>query len=403
MRLPIHLQVGPVLRTLGRQPGVLTMLVLEIAAGVATLTALLLSASWYARIGDQPTSFDEENLILISSYTPGPVEARVAAQQQEDLARVRGTAGVEAATSVSVSIFDERWTYPAMFRTRENARSGVGWVVFTDDAAPRALRLHTLAGALPEDRGGSDFGPVRGAAMTLCLAKALFGSPAEGIGHTIWSEQNAPVRVDAVVANVTMRVPFMPHAGCVAFLFGGAPRGHEARMIVRAAPGQRGAALLRLRAAFASAEPHRWVEVRALDSRDSQHRHVGHGVATFLAMFGVLISLIAQLGALAATSLLVARRTREIGVRRALGAAKADIVAQFVVETVFTMLLGSLIGLGGTALIFRLMHRFFQGLAVDVDAIAVGVGMFWLATMVATLLPALRAARVPPSVATRSL
>jgi putative ABC transport system permease protein len=130
---------------------------------------------------------------------------------------------------------------------------------------------------------------------------------------------------------------------------------------------------------------------------------VGHGVATFLAMFGVLISLIAQLGALAATSFLVARRTREIGVRRALGAAKADIVAQFVVETVFTMLLGSLIGLGGTALIFRLMHRFFQGLAVDVDAIAVGVGMFWLATMVATLLPALRAARVPPSVATRSL
>jgi putative ABC transport system permease protein len=120
-------------------------------------------------------------------------------------------------------------------------------------------------------------------------------------------------------------------------------------------------------------------------------------------MFGALVGLIAQLGALAATSFLVARRTREIGIRRALGATKADIVGQFLVENAFTMLAGSLIGLGGTALLFGVMRRFFQDLTVDVGAIAVGVVLFWLATLAATLLPALRAARVSPSVATRTL
>jgi putative ABC transport system permease protein len=130
---------------------------------------------------------------------------------------------------------------------------------------------------------------------------------------------------------------------------------------------------------------------------------VGHGLATFLSVFGSLVGVIAQLGALAATSFLVAQRRRQIGVRRALGATKADIVGYFLVENAFTMLAGSLLGLGGTALLFLFMKPFFPGLAVDFGAIAAGLVLFWMATLAATLVPALRAARVPPSVASRSL
>jgi putative ABC transport system permease protein len=402
----MRLDVGPVLRTLRRQPGVFAMLVVEIAAGVATLTALLLSASWYGIIGSQPSSFDEENLALVSTYTPGADEAAIAARQRDDLARVRGVEGVDAATSVSVSILDDRWMFPALFKTPGSRRQAVGWRVFTDDAAGRALRLRTLAGALPqwtEAGGRGDDGPAREAVMTICLAKKLFGSPAEAVGRTVASDQNEPVRVSAVVENVTMRMPFMPHAGCVVFVFGGAPAGHEARVIARAAPGARDAVIARLGAAFADADPHRWVDVRPLDSRQAAHRRVGHGLATFLSVFGSLVGVIAQLGALAATSFLVAQRTRQIGIRRALGATKADIVGYFLVENAFTMLAGSLLGLLGTALLFQIMRRFFQGLAVDVGAIAAGVVLFWSATLAATLVPALRAARVPPSVASRSL
>jgi putative ABC transport system permease protein len=399
----VRLDVGPVLRTLARQPAVFAMVVVEIAAGVATLTALLLSASWYGIIGSTPSSFDEENLALVSTYTPGGDEAAIVAEQKRDLARARAVAGVEAATSVSVSILDDRWMFPALFETPGSRQRAVGWRVFTDDAAARALRLRTLAGALPEDRGRADDGPPREAAMTICLAKKLYGSPAEAVGRVVSSDQNLPVRVTAVVENVTMRMPFMPHAGCVVFVFGGAPVGHEARVMVRAAPGTRDAVLERLRAALAEPEPRRWIDVRALDSSEAQHRRVGHGLATFLSVFGSLVGVIAQLGALAATSFLVAQRTRQIGVRRALGATKGDIVGYFVVENAFTMLAGSLLGLSGTALLFMMMKRFFPGLAVDIGAITAGVVLFWSATLAATLVPALRAARVPPSVASRSL
>jgi putative ABC transport system permease protein len=399
----VRLDAGPVLRTLRRQPAVFTMLVLEIAAGVATITALLLSASWYGLIAAQHSSFDEENLLLVSSYTPGGDEAALVARQRADLARLRGLPGVESATSVSLSILDDRWIYPALFRSPESKRRAVGWPVFTDDAAPRTLGLRLIAGTLPPDEGRDDGGAPREAYMTICLAKALFGSPAQAIGRTVESDQNVPVRVRAVVQNATMRMPFMPHAGCVLFVAGGAPVGHEAQTFVRTAPGAHDAVLARVRGAFAGEVPRRWVEARPLDATDSQHVRVGHGLATFLSIFGALVGLIAQLGALAATSFLVAQRRQQIGIRRALGATKADIVAYFLVESGFTMFAGSLLGLGGTVLLFFLMRPFFQGLAVDVGAIAAGLVLFWSATIAATLVPALSAARVPPHVASRSL
>jgi putative ABC transport system permease protein len=400
----VRLDPGPVLRTLRRQPAVFAMLVLEIAAGVATITALLLSASWYGLIGAQRSSFDEENLLLVSSYTPGGDEAAIVARQRADLARLRALPGVESATSVSLSILDGRWLYPALFRSPDSKRHGMGWPVFTDDAAPRTLGLRTIAGTLPADEGRDDGGAPREAYMTICLAKALFGSPAAALGRTVTSDQNPPVRVRAVVQNATMRMPFMPFAGCVLYVAGGAPVGHEAQSFVRTAPGARDAVRLRVGAAFAGeAKAHRWVEARTLDADDSQHVRVGRGLATFLSIFGALVGLIAQLGALAATSFLVAQRRRQIGIRRALGATKADIVAYFLVEGGFTMLMGSLLGLGGTVLLFLMMRPFFQGLAVDVGAIAAGLVLFWSATIAATLVPALSAARVPPSVASRSL
>jgi putative ABC transport system permease protein len=403
----VRFEVGPVLRTLGRRPGVFVMLVLEIAAGVATLTALLLAASWYGIIGSRQSSLDEPNLVLLAAYTPGGDEAAIAARQRDDLARARAIPGVVAATSVSTDILDERWTFPAVFRAHETGRSAVGWRVFTDDEAPRAIGLRALAGALPAaDAGGGDrgaHGRARDAILTICLAKALYGAPADAVGRTLESDQSEPVRVSAVVENVTMRIPFMPRTGCVAFVQGGAPVVHEARAMVRAAPGARAAVIARLREAFAGEAPHRSIDVQPLDSADSAHRRVGGGLATFLSVFGSLVGLIAQLGALAATSFLVAQRRRQIGVRRALGATKSDIVAHFLVENAFVMLAGSLLGLGGTALLVVMMRRFFAGLAVDIGALAFGLALFWLATLAATLLPALRAARVAPSVATRSL
>jgi putative ABC transport system permease protein len=263
--------------------------------------------------------------------------------------------------------------------------------------------LRVLAGALSPADVAPAPAAAREAVLTRCVAETLYGSLATPVGRTLVSDRTPPVRVRAVVEDVLMRVPFMPRPKCAVFFVGGEPVGHEARMLVRAAPGRRDAVVAGLAGAFGAESGRRWIEARALDARDSNHHRIGHGLATLLSFFGALVGMIALLGALAATSFLVAQRTRQIGIRRALGATKADIVGYFLVENVFTMALGSLIGLGGTALLYLLMQRFFPGLSARPGLLALAMLLFWLSTLAAMLWPAMRAARVPPSVASRSL
>jgi putative ABC transport system permease protein len=392
--LAVRLELGPVLRTLRRQPAVLVMVVLEIAAGVATLTALLLSGSWYAELGRMHTKVDERELIIVSTYTPGD-EATTTAAQAADLVKTRLVPGVAAASSVSVTILDDRWTYPSLF-SGGGKREQIGWPVYTDPDIVATMGLKMLAGTLPAVGSNEVI-------ATRCLAEELFGGVTEAMGKTFTSPDTGPLKVHAVVENVRMRIPFMPSTTCAALIMGAAPAGHEGRMLVRASLGERERVIARLPGALGDGVGGRWVDAVALDTEETNHHRIGHGLGGLLSFFGGLISVIALLGALAATSFLAAQRRRQIGIRRALGATKGDIVGYFLVENAVTMAIGSAIGLGGAALLFLVMRRFFMGLSVDLTVIGLALLLFWAATIAATLDPALRAARVPPSVASRGL
>jgi putative ABC transport system permease protein len=98
----------------------------------------------------------------------------------------------------------------------------------------------------------------------------------------------------------------------------------------------------------------------------------------------------------------VAERTREIGVRKAIGAKRRNILLQFLIEAACICLLGGLIGLGiawGTTL--AVSHFLFPAsLSGAIVAIALLVSL--LTGVVAGFLPAWRAARMDPVDALRS-
>ena len=96
----------------------------------------------------------------------------------------------------------------------------------------------------------------------------------------------------------------------------------------------------------------------------------------------------------------VAERTREIGIRKALGAKRSDIMAQFVVESATLSVTGAAIGIG-TGILLAFAVRAFTPLpaAVAPWSIAVGVGLGVLVGMVAGVYPARQAARMDPVVA----
>jgi len=105
----------------------------------------------------------------------------------------------------------------------------------------------------------------------------------------------------------------------------------------------------------------------------------------------------------------VTERIREIGVRKALGARRRDIVRQFLVESVILSLFGGLLGLLGAALfswglaavLGRIMATTFTA-PIRLWAVLLAVAVSTLVGLVAGIYPARRAAALDPVVALRS-
>ena len=121
-----------------------------------------------------------------------------------------------------------------------------------------------------------------------------------------------------------------------------------------------------------------------------------------LAGFAGLALVMAAIGIYGVVSYTVAQRTREIGVRIALGAEMRDIVGMVLGEGVKRTVVGVALGLAGALAASRAVRGLLYGVgATDPVTYAAVIALLLAVTIVACLLPAWRAARVSPLVALR--
>ena len=122
-----------------------------------------------------------------------------------------------------------------------------------------------------------------------------------------------------------------------------------------------------------------------------------------LGLFGVLGLLISAIGIYGVMAYLVSQRTREIGIRMALGATRLKIVGAVLLHASVLVALGLVIGSVGALYLAGTANSFLFGLqATDPRAFAAALVALSLSAVMATVIPARKAASVDPLVALRA-
>jgi predicted permease len=143
-------------------------------------------------------------------------------------------------------------------------------------------------------------------------------------------------------------------------------------------------------------------DVTTLDEQVARSITNQRVVAQLSMFFGLLAVFLSSIGIYGLMSYLVSRRTNEIGIRMALGAAPANVRWLVLREMAAMVLAGIAIGVPATLAVGRLATNMLYGLeSNDPVSLAVAVSLLLLVGVIAGYFPARRASRVDPMVALR--
>ena len=140
-----------------------------------------------------------------------------------------------------------------------------------------------------------------------------------------------------------------------------------------------------------------------MDTRIADSLIARRSPALLAGIFAGVALLLAAIGTYGVLSYAVAQRTREIGIRMALGAQREQIGAQFLSLGLRLLAAGTILGLIGAGLAGRAMQSVLFGVPTLPVATLFGTALVMsMVSLIACLIPARRAPRVDPMVALRT-
>ena len=143
-------------------------------------------------------------------------------------------------------------------------------------------------------------------------------------------------------------------------------------------------------------------DVKTLEQRVSDSVAPRRFLVSMMSLFALLALALAATGIYGVLSYLVAQRTREIGIRMALGATAGSVLSLILKRGAILILIGTAAGLAGAIALTRLIKTLLFGVSpTDPATFALIALLLVLVALIASYIPARRAAKVDPMVALR--
>ena len=383
-----------------------TLVVAEVALALLLMAGAGLLVRSLGRLRSVAPGFDPEH--VLTAFVSIPEQKYVTPESRRAfherlLESVRALPGVTSAGAINtLPLTDGGSTQPVTIEGRAAARLSEQPEVAVRVVMPdtwKTLRVRVLAGRdfTAADRDGA--APV--VMVSDAMARKFWpGESAVGKRLTLTFYPGVSREVVGVVADVKLRglarrepiaALYVPHSQM--------PRTGQ-WLLVRTGPDPSSLARA-VESAVHSLDPDQ--PVVALGTlkqhlRDSlAHARFNTGLLTAFAGLALLLSAAGIYSVLAYS---VRRRTREIGIRLALGADTPDVVRLVVVQGMKPALAGLGLGIGGALILGRAMSSLVFGIsATDPGTFAAAAGILGLVALAACALPAFRASRVAPTVA----
>jgi len=406
------MEIGPIWRALLRHKSSYILIALQIAVTMALMVNAVSIVQERSRLMARPSGVDEDNIFQLYSTGYDP-ELEFQAMVAEDLEAIRNFPGVvDAIMTNSVPLRQGGWSQGLKTEPGDE-NDGVGVAIyFVDEHGIETFDVDLVAGRNFQATEVAWFDPDGGPKwpgsiiITRAMATELFpdlGAPEEAVGKVAYIENDIPVTVIGMLDR--MQAPWKSWSGVERSMLVPLRRGDSfARYVIRTEAGRRDELIPQLERMLAESRFGRIIDGTRTMTEIRHDAYLDDSAMIKLLVFIVaLLTGITSLGIVGLASFSVARRTRQIGTRRALGATRPAILRYFLLENFLISSVGVVCGAILAIALNIWMVQTFDLTPMAWYVVPTAMLILWMVGQVAVYGPARRASLVSPAIATRTV
>jgi putative ABC transport system permease protein len=403
------MELRPILSAMHRNKFGAALIAIQMAVTLAFLANALTLIEQRVAWSGRPSGVDERDVFVIDTDSIDR-PSDLAAHQAADVAALRSLPGVIDAYATNMYPMEGGgWIETIQLTADQKTPSAVTAYYLVDDHALRTLGLKLIAGRNftadeISDLTDKDAPRPSGLIVTKALATKLFPK-GDAIGQSIYMEADKPSPIIGIVDR--LQGPMNAATG-LSSTFAQNSVLSPYRMIsdssvyaVRAQPGQLDPVMKAAEAKLLALDENRIIKAKSMLQVRTDAYRGDHGLIVLLSAICAALLVVTAFGIIGLTSYWVAQRRQQIGIRRALGATRRAIVRYFQTENFMIAAAGAMIGIAFAIALNLWMVRSFEMVRMDNSRAIVGAIIILLLGQFAVLWPALRAASIPPALATR--